>query len=505
MSLYLGSSLSSKNYVGNNPVQKMYLGNTQIFSSSKYAIISNGNQIPFQLDSQSTNVRTDFYRVQFADCAIGSTEHEIDFTNWASTSTGELATTPDMTISAKLYYKNLILDVLFSGNQTATHAAGTVLTGTISGLNPTIDEMYGYLEIRRIGPSGTSNYPRSRVSYSGFGEGVRLETTTSSFAIGNMPYGAKATANVSGGNIVSGTVTAGGARYTTSATLYAFEWGPDNKPYVKNIGTASRTGDAITGLSITSGTPPAGLAAWVNPTLFIGYGGANLSSANAIAGYGHSALRGKCPSNVVSVLFIGDSIIRGNGEALPPDPDNNRGIYEIGISNRCGVLNAGIGSAKANVIANWDTNYPRLKAFVTGKCEKALLAVGTNDLRDSPTTYTTVRSNLQTIVSNLRGIGCSVKTATILPRTTGNFQTPINAAFDTGGGAFLINADIASGVIPNDLGFVNGAALLRNPSDERWWRNDFSVTTDWTHPRDAALRLAATDSTFQASFDNLVS
>lgn len=472
------------------------------FSTPVRVIATNGNFVPFQMDSSTNFVRNNFHRKYIAGNK-NITDIKATVANFAATSTGELSTSQTMDYKVSMYYNGSVFPCNVGGNVTVSIAAGNTAEFSCPNLilQPAVSREL-YVAMRAVGTAGTFNYPRSTVSWSLFGEGAALGVDTAvDFTDGTLAWGAEATPTVSGGNITAGTVTRGGQNYTTSATVYAYEWS-NNVLYVKSVGTGTASGGAITSISISSGTPPAGLAAWVSPTLTVKYGSATLTSANAIAGYTTSLITGTVMGPVPSagVLLVGDSIPRGNGQALPPDEKMNQGIYEMCVNNSVGIFNAAIGSGTASVFQNWSGNYPKLFAMMAAApVDDVLLPLGTNDIRNG-TTLATLRTNYNTVKTKLREYG-EVKTATVLSRSTNSapYTTPITLDFANGAMYDQFNTEIRNGTINNDGGFLDAQLMLSNSGNrEQWIQTAGVVTNDGTHPRATAYGLARFDSSYQA-------
>jgi len=452
--------------------------------------ISGRGKTPYQADSSSLHVRNNFHAFPVVSDAEYNGTISLQLRNFVGSSTNDTGSTmAEITPKMCVQYNGTSYPVTIGG----TLADGVTLTGTvtINGISRETDPFI-YVGFRAVGSSGvTANYCRSMETYNILNEGVSLGTDTGvDYADGLMPYGAKATATVSGGNIASGTVTRGGWNYSEAATVYAGEWGPDNVWYEKSVGSASVAGGEVTGITISSGTPPAGLDAWVSPELFIAFGRSGFTSSQGnVDGWNVSLMYGVPDRELEAVQTWGDSIMHGGGTGEKPLSNGAQGIYEIGMDNRVPFFNGGIGSATASAFGNL-SNYARITLANSPIIwTKSIIAVGTNDLRNGRTLAQLV-ADYNTLRTTVKARGMKVMAATILPRTEdGSLTVPLQSQFENGGDAQQFNEKIRIGSeIPNDLGYVDGANYFSNPASRQEWGGPF--VTDGTHPEGAGYGIS---------------
>lgn len=459
-----------------------------------------GIEFPWQLDSSASNVRKSFKLFKVInDFTYQNPDIYVPKLGFSSSTT---LTPVAFTPVANVQYNGTSYPVTFT--EFTNFWRGTTTGLTISrATNPDV-----FLGLKCTAAAGTNNYLRSFTSSRLQNEGVLNDDGTGTdYSDGLMPYGAKATATVVGGTITACSVTAGGWNYTATATVYAAEV-VGGVMYYKSIGTASVSGGAVTSITVTSGDTssvvPSGLSGWVNPEIRISYGRSGFTTSNAVSGFTACYMMARPTGNVVSIAAVGDSIVDNKGQAdILPTLEGYQGIYEIGVNGRAPVINAGIGSGTAQTFASFTTNYPALIQLIQlAKPTRAILALGTNDIRNGRTAAQTT-TDLTTIVNFLRSLGTKVGVANVLPRTTsGTLTTPIDANFDVGGQVFTLNTNINNATVPNDKGVIDGRATFANPLNTVEWGGAY--VTDGTHPRDAAFGVAA-GTTFRGYFNGVAS
>ncbi len=461
-----------------------------------------GIEFPWQLDSSASNVRKSFKLFKVInDFTYQNPDIYVPKVGFSSTTT---VTSSAFTPVANVQYNGVSYPVTFT--EFTNFWRGTTTGLTISrAINPDV-----YLGLKCTGGVGTFDYLRSFTASRLQNEGVLNDDGTGTdYSDGLMPYGAKATATVVGGTITACAVTAGGWNYTATANVYAVEV-VGGVMYYKDIGTASVSGGAVQSISVTAGSPasstPSGLAGWVNPEIRICFGRSGFTVSNAAFQSGFTAcyMMARPTGNMISVAAAGDSIVDNKGQAdILPTIEGYQGIYEIGVNGRAPVINAGIGSGTAQTFANFASNYPALIQLIQlAKPTRAILALGTNDIRNGRTAAQTT-TDLTTITNFLRSMGMRVGVANVLPRTTsGSLTNPLDANFDVGGQVFTLNTNINNATVPNDLGVIDGRATFANPLNTVEWGGAY--VTDGTHPRDAAFGVAA-GTTFRGYFNRVVS
>lgn len=381
-----------------------------------------------------------------------------------------------------------------------------------------------------------------------------------------------------GNNITSATMVSPGTGWTVAPSVFAWEF-INGKLWKKAIGYGNPVSGGITSIFVQDGTPPTGLAAWVNPKLTFA-GGSGFGVTTSVV---DAALLTAIPSNPVKSLIIaGDSIARGFWSADGVGDDkHNFGLFERGVYNRVGVINMSTpGTSVANQL-QFGTTFSRQYNFYMGRATHCLVTMGTNDLGVG-TTKTALKTMMATYTAYIRSFGTSVSMATLIPRakpfpitgisksnyvvisaintlsnsdvvsidntvqgmtqirgaqglvinrtptsfeilgldstafstyTSGgnvycfsnvNAQTP-ETGFNIGGFADQYNADILSGSIPSDWGYVHYRPLLQDTVVTSSWKTSpANLTDDLIHPSLIGINYVATDTGFKNNFNILV-
>lgn len=471
-------------------------------SSAARALACNALVLPYQLETSATTSYVRNYKKAHRVASNANfSSIKLVFVNWASTSTTDsYATTPTINLQVGIEYSGTLYPVTFSGASSANVAAGAyVESDPVAGLTLPAGALF-YERVTMTGPdTGTYNYPGSQVTNDVWGEFFVAGTDTAvNFATGGLGMGATGTATVAAGSITVLNLTAGGSGYTATGYVMAYEVGTDGVMYSKQVGTAQVSGGVVTGMTLTSGTPPSGLAAWVSPSINIVYGHSLLGLTSDIRCYSSSLISGIPSVPVKSLLMMGDSIVRGNGTALVADANQNQGLYEVGLNNRCGVANFGIGSATARKLDDLTVSYPKMYGLIADYADlftHALLAAGSNDINTTADTAATIKTNLETIANHLRGLGMEVAVCPIICRTnsTDSWATLANqtprSGFGTGERRDEVNAYIRDGTILSDWQYPDADAICRDATEPTKWRVDFVATPDGAH--DAQLMRGA--------------
>lgn len=355
----------------------------------------------------------------------------------------------------------------------------------------------GYVVTRAVG-ANTGSVARiiGHGTHVIFGEGAVNGTDTGlDFTDGNYGKNAVAAApTVSGGNITACGVTSGGSGYAAGVSVYAYEVQPDGTIAQKTIGNATRTGDAITSITITSGTPPSGVAAWVSPTVVIGN---RFSSTSQV--YGPVCITGT-PTNASakSLIILLTSIEIGyTSTDNIGDFDRNHGLPERGLLNRCGTLNLASSSQVASSFRSTTTFAKTYELLETLGLSNAYCYMGapTNDVV-AGISETTTQSYMNEIKSNMAARNIVTDFAKFLPRTTD--ATTAATGFGAGGVAENLNTKIANGTIASTgTGFKDPRTQFENADPLLW---NASYTTDWIHPNLAGLAFAGSNAAWTSQF-----
>lgn len=202
-----------------------------------------------------------------------------------------------------------------------------------------------------------------------------------------------------------------------------------------------------------------------------------------------------------NVLFIGDSIVVGRSELNDINtPDRTRGWVGRLMSGTLPHYRMALGGDRAvSVPTDWAL---RQSIPDTGGFSHAVLALGVNDLQDSPfQTDAQLLSSLSTLLQWLADAGIPrIYATTITPfSVTGTYTSPggqtVNTTFETRRQA--VNAQIRSLWNGNLYGYIDTASVVEDASNPGKWRSDGGVayTGDGTHPN------ALGHTTLAAAFD----
>lgn len=443
-----------------------------------------------------------------------------------------------LTAGSEYEERGLIIYPLPFKNQTANFTVGQVVTGGTSGATGTIESQTdagatGSLVL--INESGTFvdgealtdplggaavvdlasniNYINSITTLSFFLEGtINSNTATTGYLAADpvttrMVPGA-VTINGSG-NITAIATSVAGVGYSSASSVTAYEY-HDGTFYFKNVGN---TNVGHTSITITSGTPPAGLAAWTNPTIVI-TGGGDFGATTAI---NTCSLTTGIPSvPVKSILLIGDSITRGYSsvDALG-DLTHNFGIHERAILNRCGTINSAISSLTAANFADYSTKFPKTYALYiqSGICTHARIALGINDITTG-VSQSALKNNLNVIRDQCTIVGMRTAFSKYMPcvTTTDGCVTEVNQTPKTGcsaGGVLdLMNIDIVNNTLVSDFAVSDPYTIVRGDDPNKWNSPASSVPVtaalsgDGTHPGAYfGIAYISLNSTFQSGYD----
>lgn len=291
---------------------------------------------------------------------------------------------------------------------------------------------------------------------------------------------------INGSGVITGvTRSSNGASYTSGPSLVAWCETSDGQIFYKSIGYAFIGSGSVTGVSITGGTPPSGLAAWPANTNVTFTGGGGFGQTTSIT---CSSDVTAIPSTAVkSLIILGDSVARGfSSTDARGDIYHNYGYVERAVRGRCGILNAAISSLQATSWANYASFYPITMAWILqGNYTHCKIHIGINDA-----TAGRSETNLQTDLNNMAAIhrpyGTKVAFCTILNGTTStdSFATEANQTVRTGcglGGVVdNINTKIRNGTIVSDW-TITDARLVSQGVDQNKWAVSQSWTTDGLH------------------------
>lgn len=392
----------------------MYPGLSYPAYGGSYALASNRNVLPYTTTTAANYVRHYFQKVTLSNQANWS-GFALDYTNFGQNQVTEFAGGDNITIRACILYNGRTYQstiITLQPSETGRVYFPIFIANVADG---TTAEM---MILTRVVHSNTANAARivSIGTQRAFGEGQYTSTDVNDdFTNGSFAYGARAGAvTITGSDITAVAVAAGGQNYTSAYSVYAWQIEVDGTFTEKAIGFITRTGTAVSGITINSGAPPAGKIWQSNVNITIG----NNFSATTLV-YAPSAILAIPDRLVTSMAILGDSIGRGwSSTDDSGDQFRNFGIYERAIANRFGLINLSTSGGKVNYYA--DTSlYPRTFAFLARlRLTNAIIALGSNDIFFDSITQSSLRTKLGIIKNRFKTAysQTAVDFATYIPR-----------------------------------------------------------------------------------------
>lgn len=392
-----------------------------------------------------------------------------------------------------------ILPLLFN-TQTANFSVGDTITGATSGVTATVVSQVdngatgslvlsnetgqwtaGELITSNTGGSATVDFTTNQQVITGYGslahflEGALSgQNPTVDYTGSNLPSIRMVLGNptISGGSITAVQVLTSGVGYSSASSIYAYELGPDNVIYSKNVGN---TNSAHTTATITAGSPPTGLAAWSSPSFAV-TGGGDFGTTTAI--YDTSLITAIPDHQTQSVMLDADSIGRGYTSADGVgDLNHSFGVVPRLIAKRVGSINISTSGAAFGNEVQYGTTFARSYGLYAGKTSHVLIGLGSNDVV-AGTSKTTITNNANNLANYLRSFGSKVAFSTVIPRESASNITGItqaNPAVVTVSNSFAIGDTVYFG--KTDLGTdVGGMTQIRTLTGTLSAANGTSVT-----------------------------
>jgi lysophospholipase L1-like esterase len=191
---------------------------------------------------------------------------------------------------------------------------------------------------------------------------------------------------------------------------------------------------------------------------------------------------------LVSVIGVGDSIMRGSGDSSPDAYGNTgmaRGCADVS-GHHVPFLTMARDSDRAQY--NQVTAYRKRAPWRYGT--HLLCNLGTNDLAGGRT-LAELQADITAIWTDAKRVGLKVYQCNLLPRVTGTFstaagQTPI-AGFESGGLRDQFNAWLLTQVGTYLEGVIDVASAVEDPSNHGKWAAN--LTADGIHPVSSAYVL----------------
>lgn len=402
------------------------MGDGLSYITSNYALASNRNALPVTTSATSNYVRHSMIKTYVAKNANWR-NFKIYYTNWGQNSVAEFAGNDTLTIQACIEYNGQTYQsnqIVLAPNETGYVTLPFFVVNAYDGSANDIRVLTRYVG------SNTGSIARLITTQTtpAFGEGVDGSTNTSdNFTDGSYARGALAGAvTIGGGNITAIAVAAGGQNYNSASSVYAWQYEADGTLTYKSVGFITRTGSAVSGITITSGTPPAGKTWQAAPNITIGDNFTILTSV-----YAPAAIVATPDRAVKSIALFGDSITRGYGATDGiGDLYRNFGTLERGISNRVGVINLATAGGKASYYQNSILYTKTFAFFAILRPSHASIALGSNDIVFDSVTQSSLRTYLSTIRNRIISAysSCLVNNSTLIPRMAQKSITAITNA-----------------------------------------------------------------------------
>ena len=464
-------------------------------------------------------------------CAQGGTLPRFSFANWQTAGSGEQLSPPNMAAwdhSAHVEYNDCVYPCSFNGQPSARTAIGAyAVTDPVPGVRVQGGTWYAVVHVAvmagyrsgggvppaALGANGDYYYdavgrlyyqkasgswgtgsatnpitalglviPVTHVTRGAFGEFCAQLPEVKTYQDGGYPRGAKFLAP----DISSGTLTfsqikvkSPGQGYTWEGTsppldiLDLSQVGPSLSPARGTVagGYANLQAGSVTTLTATAATG----STYKGP-LAIGLG-------VTTQGWGPSAISIVPDYSAPWLLLEGDSIVAGvNSSDGDGDQFRQFGIYQR-LTAQLGnpslpTLNWGIAGLTAQALSSTMTQSRSMFLAMFGTSNSNVLtAVGTNDYQGG-SVLASVKASIQSQATYNKGArGFRYQgLATILPRTTSTDawatetnQTPISAAFNTGGDVTTHNSQVvANTLISNQDFFVDLRSYVQGTNPLAW-------------------------------------
>lgn len=242
---------------------------------------------------------------------------------------------------------------------------------------------------------------------------------------------------------------------------------------------------------------PANVGLRINPATFVGSAVDSYGTLAFTSGYSNFAnpytpiVLGRPIGPAKAVILIGDSIVGGQIDTTVTKGlmGFSRALADAdGTSNPVGGINMGISGSVATA---W--NSTKLQAYLP-YATAAIEEFGTNNWLTSPgTTPATSLTQVQAIWDLCTAAGVTPYRVKMIPRTTGNATTPLNAAWASGGNARAFNSllDTAGVTLITRNSLRVGST---EGTDEFYqWTGGATNTGDYTHPNTAGAIVDAVD------------
>lgn len=481
-----------------------------------YSNVANHTNIPDGLlsaASASTNYVDHNIVMHIAGPESGYSQIRPVFHNGIYTNDVEQDGAVSFYLRAGLYYDGTWYPLTFNGSRDVLvdKAAGTVIADALDITIAAGGKFW--ISSRRIAELGASqpafkwNYTMkvSGISQSG---GISRADPTVDYTLGvGLPFGAEfVPTNVNGSNGLTTTtgVVSGGVNYVGS---YSLQWyhgwaGRGNAgatiPGNSAGGYTNRTGDALTGVTITSAGTGYDTANKPTPYLvggtILSYSERGVYSASAILGVASNAA-------AKSVLLFGDSYTAGGVIS----PDLVMTPYEYSLSDYSTHKIANNGTKALDFIqGNMDKRIAFFEQLLAWGYQPTHVcnAMGVNDYGNtSPSVPAeTLATRIETINNYFRSKGCEIINVTLPPRTTSTDSWATTANQTVYSSDYALNGEVMqyNDLQRNETGIthdylIDTASFWRDGTDTEKWPvalyGSAAATTDGVHPNGSARQL----------------
>jgi len=454
---FLPSTLQSK-----EPYKAKYM---------KPMICANGGKLNYWVSSTSTNISHNTTTKHKTALNANYTDIKIQVANWWVSSSGESITN----VSTTVYQASVQIGAtIYQGVSKLTLNAGESGTISINGLSLNAGQEF-YVHLHAESESGKVVCRGKSVTTSPmFDTGSIAGTDTAvNIAVTGIPYGSTATCIVSSNNITALTLTAGGSGFLNNADVYAYEMQSNGLLAKKLIGTATVSGGTVTALTLTDGTPPTGVTAWVTPTIAISHGGLMTLAAHTGTGPIPAGIIGTPSVPVRAIMGVGGTDMYGSEQSSIADASQNIGSFELGLKNKCGFAACAVSAVSAqNYINNL---YSRSVALYVPYVTDCIMHFGNFDVLNSRTNAQ-IRADIATMKARVNALGVPVTIVSegpfqAAPNSAG-YATLVgqtNAENTTNNTSYGVYTDAVTGVIPSDFPIIDYGTMMRSDFEPKKW------------------------------------
>lgn len=456
----------------------------------------------------------------------GLSSIQLVFVNGLISTNSEQNAYYDFTLKAALFYKGVFYPLTFAGASSISVSAawGKAVTDELAITMQPGDEFY--VTNRRVaadgGVAGSYNVIANTGGISARQDGIINGTdNTKDFTQGvGLAYGAKClptpVINDATGAISSIAIDPNnlGVNYTAGQTLTEWDgFAGGSKPGSQNPGTGLTGYGNVSGGQITSVSVSAGGTKHrsVNPPkMFVaGSGVATNGFGTGTQSYGPSCILGRPLYKAPGVMIMGDSEASYGSSDLTGNLYGDVQCFEPCLSARgIGYFNIAVNGESA---AGWNSNNTQQLAYINylrntlnAVIDNVIIVLGTNDFNsnNNSNVISTTQAQIATIVTLARSWGAKAFVITLPPFTTSSdaFVTLANQTiglvagastnYASGGRVEQYNQSVMNGTVASD-GVIDYGALYRasGANSGKWrvdlYNGDVASTDDGIHPNNS--------------------